>query len=81
MKAAGEKKGNRDKMDGEADLSAAAARRAANEKYFAQVKSGVQDVVAKLDAVSKAMRSVEMESREIWGEGDSMISAETRRAS
>lgn len=60
-----------------ADLSNASARREANEKYFADVKAGVEDVVSRLDAVAAAMRKVEAESREIWGDGDSMVSAGT----
>lgn len=63
---------------GERDLSDAAARREANEIYFRQVKSGVQDVVGRLDAVAAAMKKVEMESREIWGEGESLVSATSR---
>lgn len=61
-----------------ADLGKASKRREANEKYFAEVKAGVQDVVARLDAVSAAMRKVEMESREIWGDGESLVSVDTR---
>jgi len=61
---------------GEQDLSDAAARREANEKYFALVKRGVEDVVAKLDRVGSAMEKVELESREIWSEGDSLASGE-----
>ena len=71
MSIGGEERG------GQQDLTRAAERRQANAKYFAQVKQGVQHVVAKLDAVSVAMSRVEMESREIWGEGDSLASADT----
>lgn len=69
------------KGGGQADLSAAAARRAANEAYFAQVKEGVQAVVAKLEDVSEAMRSVEMESREIWGDGSVESGSQSRSGS
>ncbi|KAJ9619648.1 hypothetical protein H2203_008429 [Taxawa tesnikishii (nom. ined.)] len=73
------KQAHEDRKVSDADLSAAAAaRRTANEAYFARVKSGVQDVVAKLEEVSGAMRAVEMESREIWGEGESLASVPTR---
>ncbi|PNS20029.1 hypothetical protein CAC42_1476 [Sphaceloma murrayae] len=54
--------------DGEADLKTAAERREKNEQYFQKVKAGVEDVVAKLNEVSKAMRRVESEGREIWEE-------------
>ncbi|PSK34475.1 1-phosphatidylinositol 4,5-bisphosphate phosphodiesterase 1 [Elsinoe australis] len=54
--------------DGEQDLRTAAERREKNEEYFMKVKAGVQDVVGKLDEVSKAMRRVEGEGREIWEE-------------
>lgn len=57
-----------------ADLSAAAARRRANEEYFARVKGGVQEVVSRLEEVSAAMKKVEEQSREIWGEGESLAS-------
>ncbi|KAF2223630.1 hypothetical protein BDZ85DRAFT_175872, partial [Elsinoe ampelina] len=56
----------RPQRDGEEDLKNAAERREKNEEYFLKVKAGVQDVVAKLDEVSKAMRKVEGEGREIW---------------
>lgn len=60
-----------------ADLTEAARRRETSDKYFAQVKSGVQEVVRKLDAVSSAMRAVEMQSRDIWGEGPASSSEGT----
>lgn len=59
------------KSEEEKDMDLATKRREEGDRYFAKVKTGVQDVVTKLEAVSKAMRAVEMESREIWGEGDS----------
>lgn len=69
VKEADKRRGSR--SEEEKDLDMAAKRREEGNKYFAKVKTGVQDVVAKLEAVSKAMRAVEMESREIWGDGDS----------
>lgn len=69
-----------DRGHGEADLTAAAARTKANEEYFLKIKSGVQDVVAKLETVSNAMRRVEVESREIWGEGESLASVDSKGA-
>ncbi|KAG9512793.1 hypothetical protein KCV07_g9182, partial [Aureobasidium melanogenum] len=50
------------------DLTAAARRREASDKYFAAVKEGVAEVVRKLDGVADAMREVEMQSRDIWGD-------------
>jgi len=50
------------------DLTSAARRREASDKYFAAVKQGVADVVRKLDGVANAMREVEMQSRDIWGD-------------
>jgi len=70
----GKDKKKEEQRGGEQDLSDAAARREANEKYFALVKKGVQDVVAKLDRVGSAMGKVEIESREIWNDGDSVTS-------
>ncbi|GAB7342046.1 hypothetical protein MBLNU457_g0330t1 [Dothideomycetes sp. NU457] len=70
----GKDKKKEEQRGGEQDLSDAAARREANEKYFALVKRGVQDVVAKLDRVGSAMGKVEIESREIWNDGDSVES-------
>ncbi|GAM82831.1 hypothetical protein ANO11243_008170 [Dothideomycetidae sp. 11243] len=55
--------------DGEADLRAADARRKRDEVYFAAVKEGMLDVVAKLDEISRAMKGVEAEGREIWDDG------------
>lgn len=52
------------------DLTSAAKRRETSDKYFAAVKSGVAEVVRKLDGVADAMREVEMQSRDIWGDGD-----------
>jgi hypothetical protein len=59
----------------EADILLARKRREANDRYFQRVNGGVLDVVAKLEEVAKAMRAVEQESRDIWGEGDSVIAS------
>ena len=45
--------------------------REANDKYFQRVNEGVLDVVAKLEEVASAMKAVEQESRDIWGETES----------
>ncbi|KAF1988108.1 hypothetical protein K402DRAFT_462462 [Aulographum hederae CBS 113979] len=59
----------------EEDIRLARARREANDRYFQQVNRGVLDVVEKLEEVARAMRGVEVESREIWGEGESIDTA------
>ncbi len=55
----------------EADIILARKRREANDKYFQRVNEGVLDVVAKLEEVANAMKAVEQESRDIWGENES----------
>jgi len=56
----------------ENDIRLARKRREANDRYFERVNQGVVDVVAKLAHVAERMREVELESREIWGEKDSI---------
>lgn len=69
--------GGPDRMNGkmeeetEADVLLARKRREANDRYFHKVNSGVLEVVAKLESVAAAMRAVEQESRDIWGDSDS----------
>ncbi|KAF2155669.1 hypothetical protein K461DRAFT_310317 [Myriangium duriaei CBS 260.36] len=58
--------------DGESELRSAAERRERNELYFADVKRGMLDVVAKLDDIAQAMRRVETEGREIWEDNASL---------
>lgn len=55
------------------DILLARKRREANDRYFKRVNEGVLDVVGKLEEVARAMRAVEKESRDIWGEEDSII--------
>lgn len=55
-----------------ADILSARKRREANDRYFMKVNAGVIDVVAKLEDVAAAMRAVEQESRDIWGDTDSL---------
>lgn len=55
------------------DILMARKRREANDRYFKRVNEGVLDVVGKLEEVAKAMGSVERESRDIWGEEESVI--------
>ena len=61
----------------EADILLAAKRREANDKYFRRVNQGVIDVVSKLVHVADAMRKVEAESKDIWGENESGDSGES----
>jgi len=56
----------------ENDIALARKRREANDRYFNRVNKGVLDVISKLEEVAKAMKSVEMESKEIWGEGEGL---------
>jgi len=56
----------------EKDINLARKRREANDRYFDRVNQGVLDVVAKLEDVSQAMRTVERESKDIWSDSDSV---------
>ena len=53
----------------EKDIELSRKRREENDRYFEKVNMGVQEVVLKLEEVAKAMRSVESESKDIWGHG------------
>ncbi|CAI7587807.1 unnamed protein product [Penicillium pancosmium] len=59
----------------EKDILLARRRRDANDRYFDRVNQGVLDVVAKLEEVSQAMRTVERESKDIWSESESVTTA------
>lgn len=67
----GEAMGTQLEEETQADILLARKRREANDKYFQRVNEGVLDVVAKLEEVAKAMKAVEQESRDIWGENES----------
>ncbi|KAF1928560.1 uncharacterized protein M421DRAFT_420447 [Didymella exigua CBS 183.55] len=54
----------------EKDIELSRKRREENDRYFEKVNRGVQEVVARLEQVAKAMRSVENESNEIWGRSE-----------
>jgi hypothetical protein len=54
----------------EVDILRARKRREANDRYFQRVNQGVLDVVSKLEEVAVAMRAVEQESKDIWGDGE-----------
>lgn len=68
---AAERLGDKLEEETEADIILARRRREANDRYFQRVNAGVLDVVAKLEEVAGAMRAVEAESRDIWGESES----------
>jgi hypothetical protein len=70
----GPERGSKLDQETEADILMARKRREANDKYFQRVNAGVLNVVAKLEEVAQAMRSVEQESRDIWGDSESGIS-------
>ncbi|KAM0282819.1 hypothetical protein ACHAQH_002823 [Verticillium albo-atrum] len=60
----------------EADILLARKRREANDQYFQRVNQGVLDVVARLEEVAVGMRAVEQESKDIWGENESIPGSE-----
>ncbi|KAJ4416711.1 hypothetical protein N0V82_006620 [Gnomoniopsis sp. IMI 355080] len=60
--------GQRLEEETETDIQFARKRREANDRYFQRVNQGVLDVVAKLDDVATAMRAVEQESKDVWGD-------------
>ena len=74
MGAAGERLGGK-KMEEETevDILLARKRREANDRYFQRVNQGVLDVVSKLEEVAIAMRAVEQESKELWGDDNESI--------
>ncbi|RYP33595.1 hypothetical protein DL768_011090 [Monosporascus sp. mg162] len=66
----GERLGTKLEEETQADILLARKRREANDRYFSRVDQGVRDVVARLEEVAVAMRSVEQETREAWGDED-----------
>lgn len=58
----------------EKDIRLARKRREANDRYFDRVNQGALDVVAKLEDVAQAMRTVERESKDIWSDSESATS-------
>lgn len=68
---AGEKLGARLEQETERDILHARRRREANDRYFSRVDQGVRDVVARLEEVAVAMRAVEQETRDVWGDDSS----------
>lgn len=66
-----ERFGSSIKEETETDILLARKRREANDRYFQRVNGGVLDVVAKLEEVANAMKAVEQESRDIWGDTES----------
>lgn len=65
----------------EKDILLARRRREANDRYFDRVNQGVLDVVAKLEEVAQAMRTVERESKDIWSDSESVATAASSAAS
>ncbi len=76
--------GQQDRLGGqkveetEVDILLARKRREANDRYFHRVNQGVLDVVAKLEEVAIAMRAVEQESKELWGDGTETVSGDEK---
>lgn len=69
--AGAERMGSNLEGETEYDILLARERREKNDRHFQKVNEEVLDVVAKLEEVASAMRAVEQESRDIWGESDS----------
>lgn len=59
-------------IETENDIQLARQRRQTNDRYFERVNRGVVDVVAKLQDVAEKMKAVEMESKEVWADKDSV---------
>ncbi len=76
-----EKLGSKLEEETEVDILLARKRREANDRYFQRVNQGVLDVVAKLEEVAIAMRAVEQESKDIWGDGEDESLSESTRMS
>lgn len=68
-----EKIANKLHEETESDILLARRRREANDQYFQRVNGGVLEVVAKLEAVAVAMKAVEQESKDIWGDTDTSL--------
>jgi hypothetical protein len=62
----------------EVDILLARKRREANDRYFQRVNQGVLDVVSKLEEVAIAMREVELESKELWGDDNDSVSGSAK---
>lgn len=59
----------------ENDIELSRRRREANDRYFEKVNKGILEVVVKLEDVARAMKGVEVESKEIWHDGESVDTA------
>ncbi|PSN68720.1 hypothetical protein BS50DRAFT_571927 [Corynespora cassiicola Philippines] len=64
----------------EKDIQLSRMRREANDRYFEKVNRGVLEVVMKLEDVARAMKGVEVESKEIWHDGESVETASVNTA-
>lgn len=65
---AADRLGQKLEQETESDIAFAKKRREANDRYFQKVNQGVLNVVAKLEDVATAMRAVEQESKDVWGD-------------
>ncbi|KAI0001544.1 hypothetical protein F4779DRAFT_136827 [Xylariaceae sp. FL0662B] len=66
----GERLGAKLEEETERDILLARIRREANDRYFGKVDQGVRDVVEKLEDVAVAMRAIEEETRNLWGDAN-----------
>ncbi|KAF2200481.1 hypothetical protein GQ43DRAFT_432472 [Delitschia confertaspora ATCC 74209] len=62
----------------DSDIELSRKRREANDRYFEKVNKGVLEVVMKLEEVANAMKGVELESREIWRDEESVDSSSVK---
>ncbi|KAI1780735.1 hypothetical protein F4818DRAFT_396660 [Hypoxylon cercidicola] len=72
-----ERLGARLEEETERGILLARNRREANDRYFSKVDQGVRDVVEKLEEVAVAMRAVEEETRNVWGDGPVLDNAKS----
>lgn len=73
-----ERLGAKLEQETQTDIQHARKRREANDRYFGRVDQGVRDVVARLEEVAAAMRAVEQETREIWGDGGGSVAGSAK---
>jgi hypothetical protein len=64
-------------VETEADIAAARKRREANARFFEAVRTGVKDVVGKLEDVAEAMKGVEVGSRGLWEDDEDIESSDS----
>lgn len=71
--------GSRLEEETDKDIELSRKRREANDRYFKKVNDGVLAVVNKLEEVAAAMKGVELESKEIWGNSSDGVETESTK--